>query len=414
MAGFGLGMALLAVATLLAIPTMIKVSGADAWAAIATGQAVGSVGAVLIAYGWVVSGPAAIATADATGRRTEYWESLRARLAICLPIIAGCVVVAVLVVQDGQGLAALGSVSTATIGLTASWYFVGTGQPYRLLLLETAPRVIGTTLGIVLMDVFQTAAAGLLSQLAGMFVGVLACSIAILTYHLPKDRPALRPRPIRTVLVSQRHGVSSSVVSTTYGAVPIVIVGLVSPSALPAYAVLDKIQKQIGAAISPFVQVFQGWVPRAGRADLKARARMALICAVVAGAGLALFLAVIGRPLIGWLGGGQIEVQTLSIILMAVLIALNMIESVLSKACLVPLGQIAMVAKITLYGSICGLALTAVAAWKLGVNGALGGLIIGLLLRLGLELAVMVRTRIQVEVGPVQPTTGTLAGPSVV
>ena len=203
-------------------------------------------------------------------------------------------------------------------------------------------------------------------------------------------------------------------VSTTYGAVPIVIVGLVSPSALPAYAVLDKIQKQIGAAISPFVQVFQGWVPRAGRADLKARARMALMCAVVAGAGLALFLAVIGRPLIGWLGGGQIEVQTLSIILMAVLIALNMIESVLSKACLVPLGQIAMVAKITLYGSICGLALTAVAAWKLGVNGALGGLIIGLLLRLGLELAVMVRTRIQVEVGPVQPTTGTLAGPSVV
>ena len=414
MAGFGLGMALLAVATLLAIPTMIKVSGADAWAAIATGQAVGSVGAVLIAYGWVVSGPAAIATADATGRRTEYWESLRARLAICLPIIAGCVVVAVLVVQNGQGLSALGSISTATIGLTASWYFVGTGQPYRLLLLETVPRVIGTTLGIVLMDIFGTAAAGLLSQLAGMFVGVLACSVAILT--LPPAQgssgPAATADPDRVGVPATRGVLQRGLHDLRRGSHRHRRVG--QPSALPAYAVLDKIQKQIGAAISPFVQVFQGWVPRAGRrrpqssgqdgADLRRRA----------GAGVGVFLAVIGRPLIGWLGGGQIEVQTLSIILMAVLIALNMIESVLSKACLVPLGQIAMVAKITLYGSICGLALTAVAAWKLGVNGALGGLIIGLLLRLGLELAVMVRTRIHVEVGPVQPTTGTLAGPSVV
>jgi O-antigen/teichoic acid export membrane protein len=413
MAGFGLGMALLAVATLLAIPTMIKVSGADAWAAIATGQAVGSVGAVLIAYGWIMSGPAAVATADAVGRRTEYWESLRARLLICLPVIGGCVVVAMLVVQAGQGLAALGSVSTAAIGLTASWYFVGTGQPYRLLLLETMPRVLGTTFGILLMDVLGTATAGLLSQLAGMIVGVLACSVAILQFRQPKDRPALQPRPIRTVLIAQRHGVSSSVVSTTYGAVPIVIVGFVNGAALPGYAVLDKIQKQIAAAISPFVQVFQGWVPRAKPADVKSRARVALFCALIAGTCLAVFLTVIGRPLIAWIGGGQIEVQTLSIALMSVLVALTMIESVLAKAGLVPLGQIALVAKITLYGSICGLVLTAFAAWKWGVNGALSGLIIGLLLRLSLELLVMIRTRIPVEADPEQPSTESLTGPIV-
>ena len=101
------------------IPTMIKVSGGDASAAIATGQAVGAVGAVLIAYGWIVSGPAAVARVDAVGRRTEYLESLRTRLVICVPA-AACALVAVLVVRTGQDLAALGSVSTATIGLTAS------------------------------------------------------------------------------------------------------------------------------------------------------------------------------------------------------------------------------------------------------------------------------------------------------
>jgi O-antigen/teichoic acid export membrane protein len=263
------------------------------------------------------------------------------------------------------------------------------------------------------MDIVGTAAAGLLSQLVGMFVGVLACSIAILRFRQPRDRPALRPRPIRTVLIAQRHGVSSSVVSTTYGAVPIVIVGFVNAAALPGYAVLDKIQKQIGAAISPFVQVFQGWVPRAKPADVKSRARIALYCALIAGTGLAVFLTLIGRPLIAWIGGGQIEVQTLSIALMSVLIALGMIESVLAKAGLVPLGQIALVAKITLYGSICGLVVTAFAAWKWGVNGALSGLIIGLLFRLGLELLVLIRTRTPVGVDPERPATESLTGPSV-
>jgi len=55
------------VATPTMIPTMIKVDGGDASAASATGQAVGAVGAVLIAYGWIVSGPAAVARADAVG-----------------------------------------------------------------------------------------------------------------------------------------------------------------------------------------------------------------------------------------------------------------------------------------------------------------------------------------------------------
>ena len=90
-----------------------------------------------------MSGPAAVATADALGRRTEYWESLRTRGASAFRyrrLRRG----AMLVVQTSPGLAALGAISTATIGLTASWYYVGTGQPYRLLFLETVPRVLGT------------------------------------------------------------------------------------------------------------------------------------------------------------------------------------------------------------------------------------------------------------------------------
>ena len=110
---------------------------------------------------------------------------------------------------------------------------------------------------------------------------------------------------------------------------------------------------------------------------------------------------------------GQIVVQTSSIILTALVIALSMIESVLAKACLVPVGLIALVARITLWGSIVGLALTAVAASAFGVNGALGGLIVGLLLRLGWEFIALLRARVPIESGSGQPTAEPHPDPSI-
>lgn len=55
--GFGLSMALLAIAALVAIPAMIRSSGENAWGAIALGQNLGAFGAMLIAYGWGSSAP---------------------------------------------------------------------------------------------------------------------------------------------------------------------------------------------------------------------------------------------------------------------------------------------------------------------------------------------------------------------
>ncbi len=389
MVGFGLGMGLLGIATLLAIPAMVHVSGADAWAAIAIGQAVGGVAAVGIAYGWVVSGPASIAKANPADRRVEYVESVKTRLALFVPVMLVAAVVALLVTQTNPVLAVLGSISTAVIGLTASWFFVGTGEPYLLLALETVPRIAGTLIGILLMSTANSAAIGLISQIVGALVGFGLCSYHILRRHRGDGR--LPTRSVRRVLYDQRHGVTSSAVSTLYAALPIVLVGWFAPNSLTSFAVLDKLQKQINSAVAPFVQVFQGWVPRAGRNELKHRVNVALVVAGAAGAVMAVVLTVIGQPLVRWLGGGQIQVSDLSLALAMIAISLSMIESIAAKACLVALGMIGKVARITTWGSLVGIIFIAAFAFAWGTSGAMAGLVLGWMLRLGVELVYIIR-----------------------
>src|SRR6478609_611747 len=98
--GYSISMVLLAVASLVAIPAMVHASGAAAWGAIAAGQSIGGVAAVIIAYGGGLSGPAVIARADAGGRLKEYLESVAVKLSLCLPIGGAAFAVAWLVGRD--------------------------------------------------------------------------------------------------------------------------------------------------------------------------------------------------------------------------------------------------------------------------------------------------------------------------
>lgn len=85
--GFGLSMVLLALASLVLIPVMIRSAGEAGWGAIALGQGIGGLGAVLVSYGWAMSGPTEIARGDDTTRLAEFLGSLKVR-AVMLPAAA--------------------------------------------------------------------------------------------------------------------------------------------------------------------------------------------------------------------------------------------------------------------------------------------------------------------------------------
>ncbi len=380
-ASFGLGMLLLGVVSLFMIPALIRTGGSSAWASIAVGQAVGGVTAALIGLGWGVSGPAVVARTGTAERWREYAESTVARIAVSAPTLVVSAGLAAALGDQDRGLAALAAMSAALTGFSSNWYFVGTAAPWPFFFSETVPRVVGSLVGIGLMAAGLDVAFGLLGQLAGIAVGVVA-SWFVVRRATTTDEPALPRRPLRAVLVAQRHGVATAMLSMAYGSAPVVIVNLVNPAALPVYALLDKFQRQVYTAATPLVVVLQGWVARADDALLRRRIRSAhvvMVASVVLG-GLVVFFG--RRVIFGWLGAGQLEASAAAVALMCVWLGLNLEESVATRVSLVPPGRIDFMARITGIGSLVGLAATAVLAARWGAVGALLGICFGLILRL--------------------------------
>lgn len=379
-------MVLLAVASLVAIPAMVTASGAASWGAIAAGQSIGGVAAVIIAYGWGLSGPAVIARSDKNGRLKEYLESVACKLALCLPIGGAAYAIAWTVGRDYASFSGMGALSMASVGLTANWYFVGRSQPYLLLLMETVPRVIGTCIGIFLMNTGSSALIGVQWQFIGMLVAFVASSVWILRpWHLAALR-SIKRRPVLSVLASQRNGVTSTVVGSLYSSTPIVIVSVVAPAALPVYAVVDKVQRQVIVALTPFVTVLQGWVPRATGAALDRRVKQGLLASTVGAVAVSTLMFAVAPELVKWLGGGQVHPTIATFALMAIITGVSLVESVTSKACLAGLMRIDVVARATAFATVVGLPLVAIGAWFWGAQGALTGMLTGLVLRLVLEL----------------------------
>jgi O-antigen/teichoic acid export membrane protein len=246
--------------------------------------------------------------------------------------------------------------------------------------------VLGTGLGIVLMLLGNGALVGVLCQLGGMLGAFVIASVWVFrSAGVPRAARLPRSRtPV--VLRAQGMGMSSMLMSAGYVAAPIIIVSAVAPIALPVYAIVDKVQRQVSVALNPMVTVFQGWVPRASGERLRGRVGKALTYSALFTAGLGVLMYVGAPYVILWLGGAQIRPSQLTLVLMSVFVAVNMFESVVSKAVMVAIERVHIVATATLAGSIVGLPLVALGAVFFGAGGALAGILSGLLVRLGIQL----------------------------
>lgn len=408
--GYGSSMVLLAITSLLAIPAMVAASGTHAWGAIAVGQSIGGVAAVIIAYGWGLSGPAAIARADQLARMREYAESAVTKIMLSLPVASLAFLIAWLVGREFSLFAGVGAISMASIGLTAGWYFVGRSQPWRMLLFETVPRVVGTVVGIAFMDTGSSALIGVLWQLFGMVAAFTLCSVLILRPWRMRVLRSITRKPVRRVLLDQRQGITSSILSSLYASTPIVIVTLVAPAAQPLYAVVEKVQRQVIVALGPFVTVLQGWIPRARSAEtLHRRLRQGTIATAVFAAALGVLMLAAAPELIRWLGGGLIQPTFAILTLMATITAVSLFESIVSKAALSALERLDIVAKSTAIGSLVGLPLVAVGTLTLGALGALVAILSGLVLRVILELVGMRSAMTSVRIAPSDPVNPIIA-----
>lgn len=279
--GYGLSVATTAIVTLLAVPIVINHSGASAWASIALGQAVGTGFGILVSYGWGTTGPTEVAKAAVDARPRIFLESFRARLVLAIPAIVIAIAVTFAISSSYKSEAALTAAAFTLTGLLSGWFFTGSAKPFYLLLFDTGPRVVGTALGGVAMLTGAKLIVFPLLQLFGVLLAVLLSSGTITEWK----RASWKVFPGSTILRSlrgQSDGIVIAGISAAYTTLPITVVALIAPAALPAYALADKILRFSTTAFAPVVQFLQGWVPGALPTAMYRRIRIAFLFGVVA------------------------------------------------------------------------------------------------------------------------------------
>ncbi len=365
---------------------MVAADGPAAWGSIALGQAIGAIASLIVSYGWAVSGPSTIARGDAGMRRREYADSVRVKLTLLIPGATGAALVAAVLAPHKTSFAVAGAISATFVALTSNWYFAGLARPYVWLLLETLPRVGGTAAGIVLMGLGYSAIIGLACMSTGMVAAFLLATTWVYRSTEQARSERLPGSRLTELLTSRSHGIASIVGSQLFLSAPLAIVSVISPSAQPVFALVDKVRQLISAGLNPVVVVLQGWVPRGGEDAHRQRSRIALgATCVFAVVFCGIFLAA-APSVMHWLGNGQIAVPEIMVILTALVIAIGLLDSVLAYAVIASLGRIEIATKATAASIAVMLPVVTVGTLHFGATGALVGMIFGLLTRVAIEL----------------------------
>jgi hypothetical protein len=341
---FGASVLLNGVISLITIPIVIAVAGADPWASMATGQSIGNSIGVLVAFGWALTGPASIAMALPERRPGLFLDSLFSRGAILLPLILVQALVTMAIVPHAKFVAFVAGLGMTLAGVSANWYFTGESRPGRFLFLDTVPRVLGTVAGLLLVVLTDKLLFFALAQLAGSLLALGVSSYVILRGQHLDFREAARWRNIVARLAEQRHGVVATGLYAGLTPAILGIVALTAPASLPLFVLADRLSKFVGMATAPLIQVFQGWVPAASGAELLRRislsARITVALGLLAGAVYAALLPLFSELLTH----DQVAVDVSSAIAFGCVASSWVISPYLTNVALMAVGRVRVIA----------------------------------------------------------------------
>lgn len=360
-----------AVTPLLAFPAISSNFGASGWAAIALGQSFGAAAAVLIELGWGLTGSQRVARAAEVNRRRILAASVATKLVV-LPVSIPAALLAAFFAPEFAIEAALACVGSAFVGLTSIWFFIGVGRPAKILLTDAVPKLTFVALAAIWMNLGGPLAA---FGIALIFSAVTALILALVTTRIRvRDFPIGRSGRVRFLLRAQMTALSGRAVSALYIALPVALVGIVAPSALPVFASAERLQRLGLSVLQAAPNALQGWV--GGEPNVELRVRRAgralslnIALGVISGVGFAITAPVASElifagvstipPGLAWISGG--------------VIFLVCVSRATGGIVLVALRRVGTVSFSALVGAIVGVPAILVLASVSGAAGALIG-----------------------------------------
>lgn len=382
---------LAAVAPLLVLPAIGRTLGAAGWAAIATGQSIGAAASILVAYGWPIVGPSVVASLSTSERVSYYLDSIYMRLLLLLPVGAVAVSLAMILVKEEFSLAAgLMSGALCLVGLSASWFYIGVGEPSRVALYDAGPRIVASVISVPAL---------LFSRNAAIYPLILflftALGIWLGSREIAKRASHGRPKwaSIAGHFRSQWPIVFSGVVTSGYTGFSVAIVALASGSVttVAAFASAFRLQSMAKVGTGAVSNAFQGWVGEVRHAQPARRMIAAFAvttCTGIAG-GLALWLLLpVGVDVI--FGAGVTISPTVAALSGVGFFMYSMTLS-LSLHVLAPTGKIRTISVATVSAAVVGVPAMFLLTPIFGVEGAIFGVTLAEAIVLAIELPIGAR-----------------------
>lgn len=374
--GFLVVPALNAVMPFLVLPALTGAFGAAGWASVAVAQSLGTAGTAVTELGWGLTGPQRVARQSAANRQAFFAHVMVSKFLAALPVAALLAPVAYLLTSEYRWEAAILAALGCMGSMMNAWFFIGAGQPAKIILADSLPRLVPLVTCAVLLG-------------AGWPIATYVWTIAIVTFLVPltglmvvgvgpHSRTLLTARALRLSFLAQRSALTGRVLSSTYIGLSITLVSIVNPGAVALFAAAERLQRMALTVLQAVPNMLQGWVGRpAMRADRLRRAYRGLVINIVVGLVSGIGFSLVAPYASQLIFSGVATIPPHIAAICGLLILIVCTSRVTGGIMLVVLHRIEGVALSAFVGCCVGIPAILVCAWALGPLGGVLGQVIG-------------------------------------
>jgi hypothetical protein len=360
------------VTPLITLPAITSRFGAEAWAGIAIAQSVGSASSVLIELGWGLNGAQRIARQGVGNRRQTLALSFLTRGLVVLPVAPIAVVATLLIATDYRAESAVVAVATSLATINSVWFFIGTGEPSKIITTESLPRLLPVVASAMLImcgaPLWVYGAALLVASLGSPLVVMRAVRLT------RSDFTVWRTGSLIRVIQAQSSALVGRLLSATYIALPVALVGIAYPQSVAVFAAAERLQRMALSVLQAIPNALQGWVGTPSLlGERLRRARIAVLLNAVVGcvAGLVFTLAAPTAAELIFSGIAPISTQLAS--LCGLMILIVCCSRATGGLMLVAMKRIDIIALSALAGCMIGVPAILFLASVWGVAGGVAG-----------------------------------------
>lgn len=260
--GLTLGLYLLApmlsaVTPLLVFPAVTSVHGAAGLAAVGVAQSLGAAAAVVGELGWSVVGPQKIAALGIRERAELVRTSVATRAFAFLLLLPVAAVLAYFVSPAFPLEAAVIALGFASVGFSPAWALMGANRPGLILMFDSIPKI--------LLVAGAAVAIRMGASLAVYGVALLIATVVItiagwFIFGVHREPSTLTRADIVRSIRGQGRITLSRAITAGFTALPVTLVALVAPAAVPLFTAVDRLARMALSVLAAVPNRLQSWL----------------------------------------------------------------------------------------------------------------------------------------------------------